>query len=384
MCGPVEEWAARRQPYLDNLKVGLIVAIITLHALLGYVDAVDVWPYDSVREVTLSPVTQGGLFVLVGPLTYFMIPLLFFVAGLLAPPSLERKGPRAYARDRLLRLGVPFAVYVGLVQPTLSYALEHPLGLSRKSYWEEYLGDPAHLEMGPLWFVGVLLIFSLTYAGLVALRPRQAPRSRATELRATHLLLLAATVAPATFLARLVYPIAEDSLLSGLNFWEWPASAAAFALGIAGSRRDWPVAVPDRLWRSSRTATLVALLLMGAYMALGGALGVVDEALGGWHWAAIGLATLDAPLALFGTVWLFGLTQRRLDRRIRLGAPLSRSAYGAFMLQSLVLIGLAVALRPLPLVAELKALIVAAGGVTGSFALAWLLVTRVPGVSRII
>ena len=63
---------------------------------------------------------------------------------------------------------------------------------------------------------------------------------------------------------------------------------------------------------------------------------------------------------------------------------ISRSSYGAFMLQGLVLIGLAIALRPLPLPAEVKALIVAAGGVVGSFALAWLLISRVPGVRRVL
>jgi glucans biosynthesis protein C len=63
---------------------------------------------------------------------------------------------------------------------------------------------------------------------------------------------------------------------------------------------------------------------------------------------------------------------------------ISRSAYGAFMLQGLVLIGLAIALQPLPLPAEVKALIVAGAGVAGSFALSWLLIRRVPGVARIL
>ena len=49
---------------------------------------------------------------------------------------------------------------------------------------------------------------------------------------------------------------------------------------------------------------------------------------------------------------------------------ISRSSYGAFMLQGVVLIGLAIALRPLPLPAAAKALIVAAGGIAGSFTLA--------------
>jgi hypothetical protein len=54
------------------------------------------------------------------------------------------------------------------------------------------------------------------------------------------------------------------------------------------------------------------------------------------------------------------------------------------MVQGLVLIGLAMALRPLPLPAEVKALIVAGGGIAGSFALAWLLIRRVSGVARIL
>ena len=54
------------------------------------------------------------------------------------------------------------------------------------------------------------------------------------------------------------------------------------------------------------------------------------------------------------------------------------------MPQGLVLIGLAIALRPLPLPAEVKALIVAGGGIAGSFALSWLLISRIPGVARIL
>ena len=57
--------------------------------------------------------------------------------------------------------------------------------------------------------------------------------------------------------------------------------------------------------------------------------------------------------------------------------------YAAFIVQSFVLIGLAGALRPVPAPAEIKALLVAGGGVVGSFALAWLLV-RIPGLRRVL
>jgi peptidoglycan/LPS O-acetylase OafA/YrhL len=76
-------------------------------------------------------------------------------------------------------------------------------------------------------------------------------------------------------------------------------------------------------------------------------------------------------------VWLLGLAQRRLNRPPGpLGRALARSAYSAFLLQSIVLIGLMIAFRPIGVPAEVKALAVAGLGVTGSFALAWLLVSR--------
>lgn len=58
---------------------------------------------------------------------------------------------------------------------------------------------------------------------------------------------------------------------------------------------------------------------------------------------------------VFGSLWLLSAAQRHLDRRFRWAGPrVSRSAYGAFMVQVVPLIGLAFALRPVPLPAEVK------------------------------
>ena len=47
----VEQWAAKRQLNVDNLKVILIAAVIAGHAILGYTE-LDAWSYADVREVT--------------------------------------------------------------------------------------------------------------------------------------------------------------------------------------------------------------------------------------------------------------------------------------------------------------------------------------------
>ena len=54
------------------------------------------------------------------------------------------------------------------------------------------------------------------------------------------------------------------------------------------------------------------------------------------------------------------------------------------MLQSVFLLGIAVVLRPVEVPAEVKATIVAIGGVVLSYAAAWLLISRVPGMHRVL
>ena len=174
------------------------------------------------------------------PFGLFLMALLFLVAGLLTPPSLERKGTRRFVVDRLVRLGCPFALYVLVVQPVLTYALEHRLGRAPRSFWEEYGGPEGRLDTGPLWFVGVLLVFSLGYAawraaGVRWLRRRESPDG-ARQITA-RTLTVAAVVVLALLRREAGVPYGSESGVGDLNFWEWPACIAVFGLGVAASRR---------------------------------------------------------------------------------------------------------------------------------------------------
>ena len=381
----VEEWASKRQIYVDNLKVLLIAGIIAAHAIASYSDQ-DFWPYAEMNEVALSSATQTLLYAAVAPATLLMIPLLFLVAGLLTPGSVDRKGPWPFVKDRLLRLGVPFAAYVLLLQPLLMYPV-HPPGETPTSYWDEFIGaGDQTLDTGPLWFVGVLLVFSLAYAAWVRVRHRRPPGSRGLEVTGRGLLALAAGVAAVTFLVRLEIPLGGSNKLVSLNVWEWPGCAAVFALGVVGHRNGWLAALPDRLRRLCRLATLGALTGFAVFAAAIAALGLDEDRMwGGWDWPALLFVGLESLLVVFGSLWLLSVAQRHLDRGFRWAGPrVSRSAYGAFMVQVIPLIGLAFALRPVPLPAELKALVLAVASVATSFAVAWLLISRVPGLKRVL
>lgn len=122
-------------------------------------------------------------------------------------------------------------------------------------------------------------------------------------------------------------------------------------------------------------------------MATGAALGTLEDSAwrGGLNLDALAFTTLESAVTVVGPVWLLAVAQRHLDRPLRWAGPaVQRSAYGAFIVQGFVLIGLAVVLRPVPLPAEAKALLVAAGAVAGSFALARQLLNNVPGVRRVL
>jgi hypothetical protein len=383
------ERATGRLVYLDHLKVLLIALIIAIHAVLGYVGSDQYWTYADVQETTLLPVTEVVLAVIVVPFGLFMIALLFLVAGLLTPPSLERKGARRFVVDRLLRLGVPFALFTFLIWPVVTYALYHPFGAAPGSFGEEYLSDQGYFDTGVLWFIGVLLIFSVGYAGFAVL-PRPARRPDGSDparsprpIGMGHLAVLVLATAAATFLVRLAFPYGSESV-TDLNLWEWPGCLALFGLGIAASRRGWLTEVPRALRRGSFVVTLAAGIAAAALMGGAFATGATDRVFGGGHWEALLFALVESTLMVFGSVWLLGAAQRHLARPRAWTAPLGRSAYGAFLLQGFVLIALALVLRPVPLPAELKALLVAIGAVAGSFAWAWVLVSRVPWLARIL
>ncbi len=376
---------ADRVRYLDDLKVLLIAAIIAIHGVASY-SSLDIWTYGVVREATLAPLTELAFVLVVGPFGLFLIALLFLVAGLLTPGSAERKGVRRFVGDRLLRLGIPFAVYVALIQPAVTYALYQPLGHETGSYWDELVSAEGSIDTGPLWFVGVLLIFSLAYAAWLALRG-----SRPTwtgPVRAGHLAALVTVIAPLTFLIRLVYPFGTEAGFSDLNLWQWPGCLGVFVLGILTADQGWISQVPDELVRRSRTVLVVTVPPLAALAVTAALQDRVDDVGGGWNPFAVGFVILESVLTVFGPVWALGVAQRRLGagparRGLAWGTDLGRAAYAAFILQTMVLVGLAAALRGVPLPAEVKALVVATGGVVGSFWLA-ALVLRVPVLRRVL
>lgn len=355
---------------VDNLKVLLVAWVIGGHALLGY-SAVGGWPYDEVNEVTFEPQVEGVLAAVLGPSGLFLMGTFYLLSGLFTPQSLARKGAARFIGDRLVRLGIPFAVSALLVWPLTLWLAYRAAGHDVTPWWVFTHRDPL-LDSGSLWFVEILLLFSVAYA----LFGR--PRPTAFALTGGHLVAVTAGVVVSTFAVRLWVP-ARSGQIGDLHIWWWPQLIAMFGLGIAGAGSGLARRVPDRMWRGSR---VIAVLTILSVPVVAVALGVSDLAgqagpfLGGWRWQALLFAVVEAVLVVGGSVWLLGWAQRRLTRDGPLATALSRGAFAAFFIQGPVLIVLAVAARPLPFPAEVKAFLVAAAAIAVSFGAGWALTTK--------
>ncbi len=378
------EARSERVAYLDNLKMLLVAVIIAGHGALAYGSLENAWPYQDVQEVQLGAVSDIALSMVVIPAALFSMGLFFLISGLVTPGSVSRKGPRKFARDRLIRLGVPLAVWALLIWPGAIWAAHLAAGDAHSFWWQLTHASPV-LDTGPMWFVEVLLLYSLAYAAWrywsgrgVADGDSTAIPDRSTPLSGRTLVALAVGISVVTVLVRPVFPAASGQI-GQTHLWQWPQFVPMFVLGILAAQHGWLEPVPDQLRRGCGFAALggiAAFLIVAVVMTAVGAEG--DEIFeSGLHWPALCLAAVEGPLAVGTSVWLLGTAQRLLNRRPgRLGQAMARSAYGAFFLQGVVLIGLMIALRPIGVPAEIKALSVAALGVAGSFALAWGLVTR--------
>jgi glucans biosynthesis protein C len=202
----LKQAAPTRLAYADNLKVVLVAGVIVAHVTMAFAALEGAWVLNEppVREPLLSLL---DLAVLVGAL--FGMPLFFLVAGMFTPRSLQRRGLRRFVVDRTLRLLVPSLFFVLVFTPPIEYVDPDNAAWSRGFWpfvphvWTDWPPAP-----GPTWFLGVLLLFSMTYAAIRTMWPRRT--TRPAPLRAWHLLLAMASVAVGSYLVRLGAPLDEE------------------------------------------------------------------------------------------------------------------------------------------------------------------------------
>ena len=172
---------AQRRPELDALRVFVVIGLVFFHAALVF-DASDDFYVKNAE-------TTGVTTVLAGFGVVWAMPLLFAVAGIGSWHSMRKRGPGAFAVERLVRLGVPL-VFATLTIVPIPQWLRYG---AREPYWRFWLDffdvrfapgnfpfvlRGRYFETGHLWFIVLLLTFALMLALVVRFLPRAGWKER--------------------------------------------------------------------------------------------------------------------------------------------------------------------------------------------------------------
>ncbi len=380
--------ARGRLHHVDNLRVALTVLVVLHHVALTYGN-IPVWFY---LEPAQDP--SGGLldlFVFLNQ-TYFM-GLFFLLAGYFVPGAADRRGGRGLVRERLVRLGAPFLLFVLLVRPFVmlpNYAPAAEMVAAEGGELPFWLFLVVAYDPGPMWFVEVLLVMTLAYAAVRGLRERRdrrrglvfeapaRPADTAPLRWAAPVAALVLGLALVTFAWRYLAPAPYWPVVGLPSPGYLPQYVTLFVLGVLAYRGNWLARLPGAAGWCGAALALTGLVAGAAVtVLLGGAAQVPGT------WQALAQITAESVLAAGAVLTLLVGFRRFASGSNRLTRWLSDNAFAVYVLHPLVLVGLGVALSGWEAGALVKFLGVGALAVPACWALA-AAVRALPGVRRIL
>lgn len=151
-----------RKHYLDNLRSFCVLLLFPYHTCMVY-NAVESF---FVHYGPLRPFSDFIIFCY----PWFMA-LMFVLAGISSRLSLERRTPKAYVKERFLKLCIPFLFGIAILVPPQTYFAERYHNGYTAGYFSQYklyfqnftelTGYAGGFTPAHLWFILYLFLFSL-------------------------------------------------------------------------------------------------------------------------------------------------------------------------------------------------------------------------------
>ncbi len=181
--GTVDLKAENRVTFLDNLRYFFIFCVVLQHSANAYIN-LNWWP---VADEASSLAEWLAAFF-----DAFTMPLLFYIAGYFATPTIQKKGAASFLRGKLKRLGIPWLICIITICPVLPLVYHYTRNnyTLSTSYWDSWLTlfkNAASLNVGIItsmndlmmnnqfyqrymWFLSLLLLFFFLFSLIFRLK----------------------------------------------------------------------------------------------------------------------------------------------------------------------------------------------------------------------
>jgi hypothetical protein len=173
-----------RVTFFDNLRFFIVLCVVLQHSSNAY------------THLTWWPVSDNASSVIVEWLRSFIdafaMPLLFYIAGYFAVPTIKKKGVAAFLKGKLKRLGIPWLISILTICPILPLIYHYTrddltLSMSYRALWLVLMRHAAEFNVGIIysmnalmqndqfyqrymWFLSLLLLFFFVFGAIYSLK----------------------------------------------------------------------------------------------------------------------------------------------------------------------------------------------------------------------
>lgn len=357
----------------------MTVLVILHHTTITY-GGPGSWYYNE-RTTSQSALIPMTMFVAINQ--SFFMGFFFLLAAYFTPASYDRKGPRKFIFDRLLRLGLPLIFYSFVLSPLLSY-LVYYFAAGHHITFIQYLGGfDSWIDFGVLWFVAALLFFTIVY--VLWRRIKRDERFKSFPVPGAGAIFLSAVILGViSFLIRIVFPVGWVLRPLGFQLGHFTQYVALFIAGIIAYRNNWFERLTNR---TGKQLGICAIFLFFSfpvfYLIKVKTATPVEWYSGGFHWQSLLYAVWEQGIGLSILTALLIIGRRSWNRSSLWLRGLSQSAFAVYIFHPLILILISLAFRNWVMDQSVKWLLVALLAVPGSFAFGFMIKT-LPGIKRIL
>jgi hypothetical protein len=345
----------QRIDYIDNIRIFLTITVIFHHLTITY-GAPGGWYYHEIETSQLDLLSMVILVLIAAANQAYFMGFFFFLSGYFSAKSLTSKQTSSFIIQRLTRLGLPILIFVYFLSPLLRLTLQalyyqRPFNFSQlKTIYEQLRFG---YELGPMWFVLLLLI--LTIGLIPLLKENKFNRAFPTKPTRLNILFIAGLIGGITFLVRIDLPVGYVFQPLNLQVPHLTQYLVMFILGSITFHQGWLERISEIYTTFWSYILIILILIMPAIFVLSGGLeGDVTPALGGFHWQSLFYSLWEQFFCITMVIQLLYIFRIKFNTSSRLSRELALSSYAAYILHPLVLVGVTTLIHSIKLHPLLK------------------------------
>lgn len=371
--------------FFDHLRTFIILMVVLHHSALAYAVHGVSWWYVRNSENSLA----FDVFVLINDV--FMMPMMFFIAGYFAWPSLKRKGTFEFLKDKFLRLILPFIVGVSCLGSLINYT-RHLAKVDLKENYVQYWFSTyftQDFEHFHFWFLLSLFILFVVFSiinPLINNDPESLKESKGNKLVTQKSLPIRFLLAFATLTGTCFFIVnlfVEDyqwiNIFNVLIFQPTRSILyiSYFFLGILGFRKRWFVSdVKDRfytIWLLNMIILVITIVCFKAIFPIPNSLLLKFL-----------YAMLHSFLCLSIFVVVVEIFRRKLNKPSNMKQRLSLNSYSIYLIHMVLVVFFQFVFLDFLLSPYLKFILVSILGLLMSYVISEYVLRRIPGVKKIL